>query len=510
MPPPSLEWVDCGPDGQSITDVSRKTIRTKAMDRAAAARKETGSWGQLNTRQYPINFKAPSHTKRCGYSRSRGNHPSPARKTQEIPHESPKRMYGPPEAGICPDGALLSLDEVYRAPCRSMPVRGIERLTVDTGINILDLNELTLIHMGHAAGLLLSKEPGILNRLIGRWRMSYLSHVPKRYGNTPCLDDAVRCVCMKAKRLLVPAYSAPLEMEFSLYGKALRGLQSLIEDPRRWSSPDVLCAVQVLSLYELIDFPTRTGAWEQHVAAAMRLISLRGPSQFTTDYEKSLLLSMVAPFICECLRTQQPCFLEEERWQQTLLSAADPSETFTPRSIIATRLSIVCSKLPRLFNETAKAALDPVLVSPRSLDRIEAELLGIEEAICAWQNDYDLLVYTSAQTAVSSIEQDHRMQLRAASLGMLAMTNRLLSAVCIDRRGTEERAVANVRRMKCHIDSVVSSNPWVGFYLGQKVVLPASILQSTEVWLLPASSNRIVEKYQFQAWMDAIMGQFKK
>lgn len=137
-----------------------------------------------------------------------------------------------------------------------MSVTGLERVAVDTGINILDLNELTHIHMGHAAGVILSRQPGTLSRLASHRRDSFLAHLVPRFGHSPSLDDALRCVALKARRFMCPGCAPPSAAELSLHGRALRSLQAAVGDSTGWSNPDVLCTIQILSMYE-VQFFTR-------------------------------------------------------------------------------------------------------------------------------------------------------------------------------------------------------------------------------------------------------------
>jgi hypothetical protein len=228
------------------------------MKRAAAARQRNGSWGRQNMRQYLI--------VRCDPSTGNSDGPSLDQAAQAYPKEQPsapadstvnsrprqKRM--PAESHPLKEENSASVELTTLS--RPMPLSGIDRVMSETNINILDLNELTHLHMGHAAGAILSSKPGLLHKLMGCRRDSFLAHVPARFGHTECLDDAVRCIALRAKRFLVQEPVIATETELSLYGKALKSLQAAVNDRTHWTSPDILCAVQILSFYEVLPRPS--------------------------------------------------------------------------------------------------------------------------------------------------------------------------------------------------------------------------------------------------------------
>lgn len=144
-------------------------------------------------------------------------------------------------------------------PARAMPLTGFERLTADTGLDMLDLDELAGIVVGQVASFILSQDRESLPKLFSRRRHSYLFHMPARYGHNTCLDDALRCLAAGTRRLLLPA---PARSDFQekrvlrLYGKALNSLQAAVNEPDSWKNPHILGAIQVLGMYEVRDVDT--------------------------------------------------------------------------------------------------------------------------------------------------------------------------------------------------------------------------------------------------------------
>lgn len=130
-----------------------------------------------------------------------------------------------------------------------MPLAGCERLIADVGFNVLDLDELIGLASRQITKTAFSHGPSSLKPLIHHSE-GYFPHVPARYGNCTCLDDALRCVATKVKHVISPeSYGSP-SGETDLYGKALRSLQSAIASDA-WTDPSVLCAAELISIYEV-------------------------------------------------------------------------------------------------------------------------------------------------------------------------------------------------------------------------------------------------------------------
>jgi hypothetical protein len=160
-----------------------------------------------------------------------------------------------PEAPNDSAGALVSAARARQpAPSRGRPARplppvGFERLLVDIGFNVLELDQLIGVASSRITETSFSHGPSNLNSVIQR-SDSYFGHIPARYGYTPCLDDAIRCIAIKVKRILSPASFADNSCLPDLYGRALQSLQSAIKG-NTWSDPKVLCAAELISVYEV-------------------------------------------------------------------------------------------------------------------------------------------------------------------------------------------------------------------------------------------------------------------
>jgi hypothetical protein len=146
-----------------------------------------------------------------------------------------------------------------RDPPRPMPLAGFERLVADVGLRESRLDILLAV----ATGQLEEASPETESYL----SQSYFSCIPSRYGQTACLDDAVRCLGTQLRRVLTNSQSSQDPEYLALYGKALHSVQLAICG-EGWAEPEALCAVLILSLCEVYR------ALPEYRIMAMFLISL--------------------------------------------------------------------------------------------------------------------------------------------------------------------------------------------------------------------------------------------
>lgn len=82
----------------------------------------------------------------------------------------------------------------------------------------------------------------------------YIRHLPSRSGYNASLDSAVKCVTAAFRRLFLTLPSertTSLRHARKLYEKALRRLQSGIEDPKSCIQSETLCAIDLMCIFEV-------------------------------------------------------------------------------------------------------------------------------------------------------------------------------------------------------------------------------------------------------------------
>ncbi|KAK9790302.1 hypothetical protein SCARD494_08608 [Seiridium cardinale] len=514
-----FEWIHSSSDENNKEDDAekRKAIRVQAMKAAAASRKKTGTWGKQNMRQ-PVVVRLYSNGKATSASASHKEASWNSVRARDMLR--PTNHVIPIIRYLKSDGrpAIMHLGTPTTSQFERstgcigwpMPLPDFEHLSVDVGVNVLDLDELTCVATGQVAGSLLAQHHTTLDKLIVRRRQSYLFHIPARYGYSPCLDDALRCVATKAKRILLPdSATASGELDtYGLYGKALCSLQAAVNDANGWTDPHTLGAIEMLSICELLESPARPSAWEKHIAGAGRLIRARGPSRFGTEFEKALLTSMIAPLICEAMRLRQPCFLDEEPWQAVLRSLAiDGAHHYQPRGLGYIRLWAHGARLPGLVLDMCNATANPEAFTDKQIDDLERRCRAFKNGLLGCMIEYDKHEPCG--------DGDVRVELLGASYAMLASASRLLGAISpSERLFQEEEAARYAKEMRKLVLDIINADKWASFYLEQKIVVADSVLSTTDLWLKGLDKStplrrtsgkaRLIEKWEFKTWCAGI------
>lgn len=78
--------------------------------------------------------------------------------------------------------------------------------------------------------------------------------MPPRFGHVAALDDAFRCLVTAAHSTLVASGPQYDDKTLACYDKALRSLQSAVDDPKARKTPEILCAVSLLALFEVSQY----------------------------------------------------------------------------------------------------------------------------------------------------------------------------------------------------------------------------------------------------------------
>jgi hypothetical protein len=218
----------------------RALIRKQAMKKASAARRRDGNYGKHNLRQYPV-FILDESNNTSGERRDSWQDPDHqvdvarlrnAKKLAERQQWLAKFTLGEP---IPP----------------SIPATDYELASLRSDFDILDLSTVATLHVNRAARAALSKNPQqFILQLRANKQWSYLSFLPSLYGQIPCLSDAVDCVIARARQIISPDRNRDA-VAISSYVKALDSLQKALDDPSERFKAEVLCATEILALYEV-------------------------------------------------------------------------------------------------------------------------------------------------------------------------------------------------------------------------------------------------------------------
>jgi hypothetical protein len=256
----------------------RALIRKQAMKKASAARRRDGNYGKHNLRQYPVFlFDQPSTVNidvgAQAWDPEKGAYRDPtairvveptvrviepAVRVKEQKEKRPRTTKKKEE-----DKQQQWLSRIPAIECPSPPqnlsARGYELTSMKSDFDILDLSTLSSLHVNRAARAALSQNPfQLIHQLRTFKQFSYLSYLPSRYGQMPCLSDATDCVIARARQIISPGKNWEAAV-IAFYVKALDSLQKALDSPETRFMPEVLCATEILALYEVSLLPR--GKW---------------------------------------------------------------------------------------------------------------------------------------------------------------------------------------------------------------------------------------------------------
>ena len=237
----------------NITDVytpqdpaARKLIRKQAMVHVAAARRQKTSHRKRK------NLQQCQASAKCQRPILDSDSPEVAceRTDKAITNKEEKDLPSPLHAESEEFKSCLQLSRTGSIPA-SLTSVGYESMKIQYDFDILDLSALTGFHTNRATAHALFSDPARLMEILRCKQWSYISFLPSRFGHVPCLDDAVRCVAAQVRyRLSAP--KEPLSPKvLALYSRALASLQAALEDPYHCLQPEVLCATEMLAIYEV-------------------------------------------------------------------------------------------------------------------------------------------------------------------------------------------------------------------------------------------------------------------
>lgn len=271
-------FIDQSNEGKvASSNATRRQIRKQAMRDAGLARKQRGGYGQHNLRQYPVFV------------------------SQGVSSNSTSALANAPEEE---NEAADANARIWKVVCQwnesiptKMPIGTYEKLRRDLDFDITELSLLTSLSFGRGAARALASQPAQLAGMLLGSNSSYLNFVPTRYEENPLLRDVLFCTAAQSRWLLRPQSITAETAILASYGNALQRLQRALTDPEQCLHPDVLCATQVLGLFEVLKF-SRAERWQYHVAGASHIIQNRGPARFKSEYEKALFVSQVGAIVC--------------------------------------------------------------------------------------------------------------------------------------------------------------------------------------------------------------------
>ncbi|KAF2631764.1 hypothetical protein BU25DRAFT_360374 [Macroventuria anomochaeta] len=142
----------------------------------------------------------------------------------------------------------------------------------------------------------------------------FIQEVPARIGHNPALDAAV-AVLINAHTSLMYKKTLNDIVSINLYLRAIKMLQSCLEDAQEGMSTNTLCASVLLGLVEALAGPRKGNRYLAHVGGAGRLMELQGPGHFHDPFAKDILRFNRGGIIVAACYEREPCFLAAPAWR---------------------------------------------------------------------------------------------------------------------------------------------------------------------------------------------------
>lgn len=118
-------------------------------------------------------------------------------------------------------------------------------------LDFVDLSSLASFEVGRYTGQRLIERPGSITHFLGGTTWSYCRYVPFYYAQSDLVRHATDCVIARVRCLLTPQRTEWESLAITCYSKALSTLQEAINSTSQYPTAEVLCATQILSLYEV-------------------------------------------------------------------------------------------------------------------------------------------------------------------------------------------------------------------------------------------------------------------
>ncbi|RDW61498.1 hypothetical protein BP5796_11390 [Coleophoma crateriformis] len=488
---------------------TRALIRKQAMKKASAARKKSGSYGKHNLRQYPVFVDGPIPTTEPHSTSS--SHEGEFHKQQtspELDHEcgatvidsAPSFQHAKLKSHLQP----TPIELLGASVPASLPLTAFESMSMRYGINILDLSNLTTFHVSRATRKALATDPSQVINMLSYNQWSFFSYLSTSYETSPCVRSAVDCVIARVRQILSPSESDLDSTVITHYVKALGTLQKALECQRQRYSPEVLYAIEILALYELLASSEPT-AWIRHSAGAAHLIQLRGPRRYKTEFEKSLFMAHVGTITTEAMFNNEHCFLEQDNWREVFESVIVDDDIISDRSEIVISLLMIKSKIPGICADATTAVCGDKPPEMSAVVDLASRAQQARDSLIKWRCDYEPLLGPLAELCKRDVDDDKKCKVMGVYLSCMMLVNRLLSSVSApkERLELEDEIDAIADQVLDLYGRVAEIRPQSTLFLAQTIAIAKAMQATTPLWR-DISPDGGIERWKFEKFCEII------
>ncbi|KAF2096224.1 hypothetical protein NA57DRAFT_59280 [Rhizodiscina lignyota] len=371
----NLLWINSSP---SNVPFGSSRHRGEVMRKVAQRRRKDPSRPHPNSRQLPI-FIQDDNANEPMERQKDGKDATEAGFFDKVGHVQPVRL----DNDVVEFGSSRLHTETLTHP-REFGLAYPPMLT-KCNVELLDLSFLASLEVGRYTGQKLLENRENLSHFLRAKNWSYLPFVAGYLNQSALVRSATDCVVAQVRSLLTPNEPKWGSIALSSYSKALSKLQAEIDRNTQSPTTEILCATQVLGLYEMLN-PSRENAWINHAAGAACIIRLRGPESYSSEFEKSLFMSHVGPIITESVLNNQACFLDQPAWKAVLRSVITDSPLIPERNALVISLLSILTSIPGIFRDFTEALChDPD--SPRAvMKKLMSRAQNLQLALQNWHS----------------------------------------------------------------------------------------------------------------------------
>jgi hypothetical protein len=439
----------------------RTLIRKQAMKDVGIARKKRGSYGQVNLRQKPSDGHTNTHMRSSEEhaevsADNDSNTTSSSSSTSACPDvDTDASTPNEQQLVFTKQVAELQTHLPWMVPLNGPPGTDFQRLRMKYHFDIRDLSILTSFNVGSGTMIAISKNPESLSTLLGSEMQSYLQYIPNRYGHKPFLTAVIDCVSAKVHSKLYPRNDMLEGVILRMYAKALAYLQVAVAGDESSLDPDLLCAIQMLSLHEVSKTttahgtashiqranksnqmfePDRSEAYLHHINGSALVVKRLTPARFKTDYEKMLFHAHIGPTFTEALMKNERCYLEQPKWMCLYESMIqDDTPWLTDRSGVVIRIRMRTLNLCSTLIDTTEA-MDPETYAPDLLFMTELKARQNHTSLTKSLEEYKAHVLQTSMSPVPQFELALRREVYGTALECLCVYKRVLASFCESER----------------------------------------------------------------------------
>ncbi|OQO09868.1 hypothetical protein B0A48_04220 [Cryoendolithus antarcticus] len=482
----------------------RTAIRKQAAKDVVAARKKVGNRSRVNVGQYP-EFDALGVLQGLGKGRNLGSIESAGLDTEPSTEATQAIVWK----------RLGQYDRVSQPSVRTQPVRvlpsplavnptnGYEALRAKYSFDISDLSNLTMFSISRSTIAAITRNSDLLYTLPGKQNASYLSLVPARQGHKPYLDAVIECVIAKARSAFSPPNAGFAMRVMKLHTRALRAIQQAVGDEKASRDADLLCAVQMLSLYELslqVFLSGKPSAFIHHVNGSANLMRHRSPSSFTTPYEQMLFLAHIGLAHSEAFYKGEECYLTQPEWISLYESLAEETSDLTDRSPVVIRMRIALLHSPGMIAATSRALSSKGQCDPDMLLALELKTRELHQDVLDCIEEYKDRLLRTTLTGRPEKQSTTGREALGSALECLGLYKRMLAALSEpDRLALEIECQAVALTMLQMSDQPLGRQSWVHTGIEHGVAL--AIQETRKSW---------EENLSDQSWLEQRLASRKR